>query len=166
MEREREKIQAELAAEVRDRGIQPARDLWPEIAAKIGGTVGNEEEQREPLTATPWWRRTVVRRVLAAAVVFLAVIWGVTQVTSPDAETDLQAPALAENTSPVEPGTPTVTADPAAPSPVVAGDLATIDAALDEIKDALRLDPGNYALNHLRQKLQRSRGSLVCKLIR
>ena len=178
MDREREKNQAELAAEVRDRGIQPARDLWPEIAAKIGGTVGGEQVHRAPSAATSWWRRPVVRRGLAAAVVLVAAIWGVTQLTGPEAETDLQAPVLVDNTSPIGSGTPTVGAEekpvlPVVPadgiiretSPLVADDLATIDMALAEIKDALQLDPGNNALNHLRQKFQQLRGSLVCRLI-
>ena len=185
MEHERDRNQAELAGRLRETGVAPERDLWPEIAAKIGGSVGGtvggadggdpvDDVQRRtgverpdiPVVHGPpvGRRRSVAARVALAAVLTAALIWGAFRLL-PSPRDGLRSPADYAGDAPV--ATPVAGGDvPAAGPRTATGELAIIDAALAEIKEALTLDPGNSRLYRSLQRIQQSRGSVLCKLAR
>lgn len=180
MERDLEKKQAELAARLRESGTPPARDLWPEIAEKIGGTVrertnptsrqAGAERPHVPVVDGPpsRRRRSAAMRMALAATLAAVLIWGAVQVLTPGRDNALEPLDLAEHSVDAGPGN--ALRDPArdlADGPVVAdSDVAIIDAALAEIKAALIQDPGNSGLYRMLKRAQQSRDSVLCKMVR
>jgi len=131
--------------------IQPARDLWPGIAAGLSGAsrdvdvialpVGGPRApgRREPLRPTGVF--LTVRQLAAAAVVLIsmsaAATWwaGVGVATHPGSDVALDASPL----SPV-----TAVADVPGPSPEMAGELHALEETLAQAR--ARLDPNTVRI--------------------
>ena len=147
------------------REVEPSRDLWPEIAARIGGS---ERSPREPLAlhARPAWRAVAGTRVLriAAAIALVVASSAITArvLRSPDELTTLarQTVAPSEATTAVAAFAPTereyrmavdaLTLELAArrrslsPETIatVEENLRIIDQAIGEATAAMQSDPG------------------------
>lgn len=133
------------AAELRERGQEPVRDLWPGIDAAI---TAAERQQLRPrirrrVRWIPWTAAAAVAVLLAAG-----GWWGLHRDTGrPLADPDPARVAMGGD-----------------PSPALAtpeDDLNTIAAALDEVKLALAADPDNRSLTNLAMMLHRSRGRVL-----
>lgn len=125
-----------LAGRMRDTGISPDRDLWPDINAAID----RDEEKAGPggprRPGTNWLRMTAVA---AALVLMLAAGWvGIGSITG-----DAGVPGLAADSE----------TDPSG--------LAVIDRALDELNLALADDPENGSLSQLVLMVHKTRGNLL-----
>lgn len=123
-----------LAGKMRDTGIAPDRDLWPDIQAAI------DQEGRAPGAPRrrqgAWLRLTAMA---AALTLMLAAGWvGIRSITG---ETGL--PEMADESGAPESG------------------LAVIDQALDELVLALADDPENRNLSHLVLMVHKTRGNLL-----
>jgi hypothetical protein len=131
-----------LAGQMRDTGVAPDRDLWPDINAAIDRV----EQKARPRKSRPlpgnWMRMTAVA---AALTLMLTAGWvGVQTIgkgTVPGMKGQLQAVA---DSGPL-------------------GGLSVIDRALDELTLALADDPENKNLTHLVLMVHKTRGSLLRK---
>ena len=139
MERERDPRLERLATRLRDEGVPPERDLWPDIDSAI--RQREEAGIRRPRTV--WWR------AMAAAAALLILVIGARDLLTgnpgaTDGSTD-GAPTMlvAENTD--------------AP----AGGMSTIEKALAELSEALAADPDNHNLSRLVLMVHRTRGELL-----
>ena len=125
-----------LAGQMRDTGVAPERDLWPDINAAL-----DSREQvagsRKPRRSGP--SRLRMTAVAAALALMLAAGWaGVRTITM-----DAGSPDVAGQTEESSSG------------------LAVIDKALDELTLALAGDPENRNLSHLVLMVHKTRGNLV-----
>jgi anti-sigma factor RsiW len=163
-ERELRALVAEAAALPRE--IQPARDLWPEVAARLRGAEGARGVLVRP--AVPRWMRTTSLAAAAAVVIALsAALWTrgpgpvtpagpralhVTPVAAGAAPADLleaereYAGATADLMAALDRQKDALTPEARA---TLDANLKTIDDALAEVRTALRRDPGNAQLTHL-----------------
>jgi hypothetical protein len=144
MERERDSQLDRLAAKLRDQGIPPERDLWPEIDAAIARRERAGLGRRNP----PWWRLAVA----AAAVLMLAIGYR-----------ELAGPLPGGGPERMAPTTETVAQ--AAERPAQAGGLATLDQALQQLQEALDADPHNLSLSRLVLMVHQARSELLCKTL-
>jgi predicted anti-sigma-YlaC factor YlaD len=153
---------AEAAALPRE--ILPARDLWPEVAARLRGAEGAR------LVARPAARLFSPMAMAAAASVVIALsagLWVRGRVSPPavavptgalqpassvnpaadllDTEREY-ARATADLMAAIESQKDALTPETRA---VLDANLATIDEALAQVRAALRKDPGNGSLTHL-----------------
>ena len=171
--------------------LEPPRDLWPGIAAAIGGPApgltrpGDPSVIRLPTADADRWRSTVgptpaVRRArLGAAAAALVVVsvgstwWVATSRIGPSEGTAASAAAVGETLRAIDTG---------APPPDLAGDLAAleevlqvargsldattvrvlernlavIEQAIADSREALLLDPGNtFLVEHLERMYRR-----------
>jgi hypothetical protein len=128
-----------LAEELRDRGVPPRRDLWPDIDAAIR----QREQAGVRRSRTAWWRAA------AAAAAVLIVVVGARDLLDrgPGTPGDLAGEA------PVE-----IALD-AGPAPE--GGMAAIERALAELGEALKADPDNRNLSRLVLMVHRTRGELM-----
>lgn len=137
MERERDSQLDRLAAKLRDEGVPPGRDLWPEIDAAI-----TRREQAGAGRKSPsWWRPAVA----AAAVLVLAVGLGT---LLPDRGPRGPVPGgtdLAQMTT----------------MPAETGGMATLDRALEQLEEALAADPDNLSLSRLVLMVHKTRSELL-----
>lgn len=140
MERERDSQLDRLAAQLRDEGIPPERDLWPEIDAAISRREGLGTARRTP----PWWRLAAA----VAALVIIAVGVG-TRVPDPGGPPGAPVPGydLAQETS----------------LPTVQVGMETIDRALVQLETSLAADPDNLSLSRLVLMVHRTRSELLRK---
>jgi len=154
--------------------VSPGRDLWPEIASRIAEArprpLGTPVVSRLPVVrAFPraWWTPAAGLAAAAAVVVALgatlARVW--TPATGDGATGTGMAHEAAWTTDPTllkaERDYVRATAQlmaalearraelPPGTVAAVEKDLATIDAALRQVKSALRQDPGNAQLSHM-----------------
>lgn len=135
MKRDRDPQLERLEAQLRERGVPPGRDLWPDIDA---GIRQREQAGIRPARST-WWRAA------AAAVALLVLVAGARQLLQ-TAPNDLeQVPVVA-------------TADD---NPAPAGGMAAIERALGELGQALAADPDNPNLSRLVLMVHRTRGELL-----
>ena len=150
---------AALPAEVR-----PERDLWPGIAGRIA-----EARPRAVVRTFPraWW--TPAAGLMAAAAVLVALGATLTRVWSPPAREGSTGTGVAQEaawtTDPTllaaERDYARATAQlkavldarkatlPPGTVAAVEKDLATIDAALAQVRSAMRAEPGNAQLSHM-----------------
>ena len=134
-----------LAGQIRDTGVAPDRDLWPEINSAIDRQE-HRSGNRNRLAGSGSWPRLIASAAVMA--VMLAAGWaGIRSVTE----------------NPVPPGAgpraglPGGTSTPAGPG----GGLEVIDQALDELTLALAEDPENRNLSHLVLVIHKTRGNLL-----
>lgn len=138
-----------LAPKLRETGIAPGRDLWPDIEAEI---ARREPGLRSGRGLSPW-------RIAALAASLLLVVgvgWVQWNGAIPDAGPDPAPNGLR-------------TAAPAAPGPVAAvadedpleSSRNLLDDALDRLREARRRDPDNTGLTKLVLMIQESRGDLI-----
>lgn len=140
MERD-QKHMSRLARGMRDSGVPPDRDLWPEIDA----TIDREERRlsvrpRDP--GIPWPR---LMAVAAALAVLLAAGWA-------GVRNDLVVPGLDEKVGPV--------AQLTAHEDKGSG-MDVIDNALDELNAALSSNPEDRNLSRLVLMIHQKRGNLL-----
>jgi hypothetical protein len=140
MERERDRQLERLAGQLRDDGVAPERDLWPDIDAGIA----RREASGGRRTAS-WWRLAAAAAAVAAVVLGSRVLLTTQKGSEPErfARTDISA-AAAESA----PGG-------------LAGGMETVDRALDELEAALAADPENRSLSRLVLMVHRTRGELL-----
>lgn len=125
-----------LAGQMRDTGVAPNRDLWPDIDAAIDQEESRSRNQRRR-PANPWR----LAAVAAALVLMLAAGWvGIGSITG-----ESVIPGVADESGQQESG------------------LAVIDRALDELNLALADDPENRSLSQLVLMVHKTRGSLMRK---
>ncbi len=125
-----------LAGQMRDTGVAPDRDLWPDIEAAI-----DREEQgagsRASRRKTGKWLRFAA--MAAALTLMLAAGWaGIRSINGDGTLSDVAR--RIENP---------------------ASGLAVIDKALDELTLALADDPENRNLSHLVLMVHKTRGNLL-----
>ena len=133
-----------LTRTLRDTGIPPERDLWPEIDRAIDqADRSRPARSRGPAT----WRIVA----LAASVLLLVGVGLVQQGGLPGKSSGHQANQAVDNTI----------------GPLVGGDvdpatsMLTVDQALADLNQALADDPNNRSLSHLVLMIHKSRGNLI-----
>ena len=127
-----------LAADLRDQGVAPQRDLWADIDRNISAA------ENRLLRPALHRRRTWPQFVATAAVVTVLLTagwWGLQQRAGFTSAADPVA-SLEADTS-------------------VFSDMDVIDQALTEVNLALALDPDNRSLTHLALMLHQSRGRMM-----
>lgn len=133
---QRDKQLKRLAGQLRDTGIAPDRDLWPEIQAAMDQADAEPVPQVSRPKKGSWLRFTAVA---AALTLMLAAGWvGVRSITS-----EVSLPDLVVESDSATSG------------------LAVIDQALDELVLALVDDPENRNLSHLVLMVHKTRGNLL-----
>jgi anti-sigma factor RsiW len=168
------------AARALPRERTPPRDLWPGIAQAIGaGKVVEGEFARRK--ARPWWRPALAAAAVVAAVAAAVLMHGggapfgepgtdgVTafpvaegHVALLDAErgyaraADELLAALAERRDALSPET----------RASVERNLAVIDQALKEIRDALQKEPGNAELTRMLASTHRKKVDVLRRMVR
>ena len=137
-----------LAAELRERGQAPERDLWPQIDAAISAA---EAQQLRPRRARrPAWGQWAA----AAAVAALLVVGGWWAAKGPTGPETAPSPLAAIPDT----GNQVALGDGATDKP---DELSAIDTALDEVNLALAADPESRSLTNLAVMLHRTRGRVL-----
>lgn len=134
-----------LNARLREDGVAPERDLWPDIDRAIASV--------DRIGARPKRTPQVWRIAALAACLLLVVGIGLVQFGGLGAGGQPGAPVAGQD-APVGPVAMTGTDD--GPS-----SMQLVDKALDELNTALAQDPNNKSLSRLILMLHRSRGDLV-----
>lgn len=125
-----------LAGQLRDTGIAPDRDLWPDINAAIDAEESKTESRPTGRSAAGYWR---LAGVAAALVLMLTAGWvGIGSITD-----EAALPHVADD------------------SGGQAGGLAVLNKALDELNLALADDPDNRSLSQLVLMVHKTRGNLL-----
>lgn len=145
-----------LAAGLREDGVEPTRDLWPDIERELG--AGSERGRRAARAGNmrPWnIRHRYLRHgagAALAATVLVAIGLGVA---------DLRPGRVADRATPVTRGAEG--SGPArATGPGAAREgLRAVDAALEELQAALRQSPDDPDLSRLVMLIHHSRGRLL-----
>jgi anti-sigma-K factor RskA len=122
---------AQLAARLRDQGVAPDRDLWPDIDAAL------DKVEQQPLRPRRRTEGRLWRMVALAATLALAVGLGYVGTQGPDG----QPADLAVNAG--------------------ASSLEKLDHTLGELNQALSLDPENRNLSRLVLLVHRSRADIL-----
>jgi ferric-dicitrate binding protein FerR (iron transport regulator) len=122
---------AQVAARLKDQGVAPGRDLWPDIDAAL------DKVEQQPLRPRRRPEGRVWRGVALAATLALAVGLGYVGMQGPD-------------------GQPADLAVNAGASP-----LEKLDHTLGELNQALSLDPENRNLSRLVLLVHRSRADIL-----
>ena len=147
-----------LTRTLRDTGISPERDLWPEIDQAIEQTSGHHAGLIRPKRS----RRPAAWRIaaLAASVLLLVGVGLVQQGGLPGRSADHQAnQEMNENFGPM------AHAELAgAEDPVEA--MQAVDKALADLNRALAVDPDNGSLSRLVLMIHKSRGNLIRNTVR
>lgn len=147
---------AALAARLRDGGVEPARDLWPELSAALdaAGTPhgGARAGRRGARPAWPRWSQAA----LAASVV-LAIGLGLTARGPAPGGTASSPPAGPAAESTPTPSTPTA----ASPAATAREGLRAVARALAEVEAALAQSPDDPDLSRLVLMIHHSRGRLL-----
>jgi predicted anti-sigma-YlaC factor YlaD len=165
--REQERLLRALIAEAAalPKEILPARDLWPEVAARLRGAEGARLVARP---AAGRWLSPVAMAAAASVVIALSAgLWVRGRTSAPasgtprgtlqpvaavDPASDLldtereYARATADLMAAIESQKAALTPETRA---VLDANLKTIDDALAQVRAALRRDPGNGPLTHL-----------------
>jgi predicted anti-sigma-YlaC factor YlaD len=160
--------------------ISPARDLWPGIAERIAAA------RPRPVVRVVRSGSWSPRWLAAAAAVVLALGATLTRVWSPGtregaaaiegvqeaawatdpsllAAEQQYARATAQLTAALEARKATL---PPAMVTAVEKDLTTIDAALRQVRDALRQDPGNPQLSHMLASTHQKKVDVLQRVVR
>jgi hypothetical protein len=133
---QRDKQLDRLAGQMRDTGVAPDRDLWPDIQAAIDQGDQAPVPRSSRRKKGSWLRFTAMA---AALTLMLAAGW--VGVRSIDSEVSL----------------PNVVGETESPN----SGLAVIDQALDDLVLALADDPENRNLSHLVLMIHKTRGNLL-----
>ncbi len=144
-----------LAASLRDEGVAPGRDLWPDIsrALDVAGAPGRVVGRRTAARGGSLWAGAAL-----AACVLVAVGAGLTGVR-PGGEPVARSPEV--------PAAEGVGANVEPASAPTSGPVATrqalraVEAALDELQAALVLSPDDPDLSRLVLMIHHSRGRLL-----
>jgi len=134
---QRDKQLERLAGQMRDTGVAPDRDLWPDIEAAI------DQEDQGPRHRA-WRQKTGKRLRFAAMAAALTLMLGAGWVGIRSITGDVALPDIADQSE-------------EAPS----SGLAVINQALDELTLALADDPENRNLSHLVLMVHKTRGNLL-----
>lgn len=124
-----------LARQMRDEGVPPPRDLWPEIEARLEEPAGS----RRFRPTERWWRLATV----AAALVLLIASGTLVQGPSPDTE----VAALAGRAPEAAPGGAAL--------------LQMMNQAIGELEAAQASDPANTNLSRLTVLAHKGRADLL-----
>lgn len=125
-----------LAGQMRDSGIAPDRDLWPDIEAAIDQSEQGSGPRASRRKSGKWLRFAAMA---AALTLMLAAGWtGIRSINGDGTLSDVAG--RIENP---------------------ASGLAVIDKALDELTLALADDPENRNLSHLVLMVHKTRGNLL-----
>lgn len=135
-----------LAAGLRDDGVEPARDLWPDIARALDAPGATGRHATRYRTARTWAGAAL------AATVLLAIGLGVADL-GPGSGSRPAIPAMGGATAPQS-------AAPAGPATARQG-LRAVDQALNELQAALRQSPNDPDLSRLVMLIHHSRGRLL-----
>jgi hypothetical protein len=178
---EERRLRALLAgAAALPREMSPPRDLWPGIAERIAAA---RPRPARPVVRRVWsWSPALLAAAAAVVVAMgatLARVWPPTAV--PGAATGV-AQEAAWTTDPsllaAEREYARATAElmaalearkasmPPAMLATVESDLVTIDAALRQVKGALRQDPGNAQLSHMLASTQKKKVDVLQRVVR
>lgn len=144
-----------LAARLRDEGIAPERDLWPDISRALdaAGAPGRAVGRRTAARSGSLWAAAAL-----AACVLVAVGAGLTGVR-PGSDPVARSPEV-----PAADGTGANVGPASAPTsgPVATRQgLRAVEAALDELQAALVLSPDDPDLSRLVLMIHHSRGRLL-----
>ena len=135
-----------LAPKLRDTGISPERDLWPDIDQAISRVNGVRPVHGRRLTG---WRI-----VALAASVLLLVGVGLVQQSGVPGKSSMPQATRDENVGPLAGAELTVSED----GP---GSMQQVDQALADLRRALAADPNNSSLSRLVMMIHKSRGNLT-----
>jgi hypothetical protein len=166
------------------RSVSPSRDLWPDLAQRI------ERERAWSWAATQWWRPVTLAAAATVAVAMAAVLWVhrapapartvEIPAASPDAalvSTDAQPPAdadLAAAEREYEAAANALLAALQQRRPAlrpetlesIESNLAVIDRALAEVRQALVADPSNPELNQMLVATYRKKVDVLRRVVR
>ena len=130
----------ELAGQLRERGMKPSRDLWPDIDRALGDQAPVVRQSR-PMAL---WRVAALAATLALAVGLGYVGMSSQQAGNGERATLPEQMDLAQAAVPGEAAT-----------------LENLDSTLQQLNDALSRDPGNPNLSRLVLLVHRSRASVL-----
>jgi hypothetical protein len=135
-----------LAAALREDGVEPARDLWPDIERALDTTGATGRRATRYKAARTWTGAAL------AATVLLAIGLGVADLRpGPDVR---PAIPVARDTTTLQPGG-------SAGSATARQGLHAVDQALNELQAALRQSPNDPDLSRLVMLIHHSRGRLL-----
>ena len=180
--REEERRLRAILAEARTLRVDraPSRDLWPEIAGAIGAEKVVRPEFGRPKTARRWWPALAAAAVVAAVATVVAMRGGGGSFGIPGTPTGTAVPvaegrvdlldaeqgyaraanellaALAERRDSLSPET----------RASVDRNLAVIDQALKEIRDALQREPGNPELTRMLASTHRKKVDVLRRMVK
>jgi anti-sigma factor RsiW len=180
--REEEQRLRAILAEARALRIEraPSRDLWPEIAGAIGAEKILAPEFGRPKTPWRWWPALAAAAVVAAVATVVAMRGGGAPFGIPGTLTSTAVPvaggrvdlldaeqgyaraadellaALAERRDSLSPET----------RASVDRNLAVIDQALKEIRDALQREPGNRELTRMLASTHRKKVDVLRRMVK
>lgn len=177
---EEQRLRAILAAaRALPREKTPPRDLWPEIAQAIGANKVVKVEFGRP-RATRWWMPALAAAAVLAVVASVVALRGGSPLRDPGTGTATAVPvarghvdlldaeqgyaraadellaALAERRDSLPPET----------RASVDRNLAVIDQALKEIRDALQKEPGNAELTRMLASTHRKKVDVLRRMVR
>jgi len=155
---------AELSAQLREEGVPPARDLWPDLDRALdrapatgaapqgsgGRLVQGRLASRRLVRGGPW-----LTAALAATVLVMVGLGVVGRGTAPGT-----APEAHLASRPAPETAPAAAAPVAGPAATRLG-LRAVEAALDELQAALRQSPNDPDLSRLVLMIHHSRGRLL-----
>lgn len=133
-----------LAHRLRDDGVAPERDLWPDIEARLD-SAPRSAPGRTPFRADTWWR-------LAAVAATLTLLVGAGYFSGSPSNVGPVAPVAMVD----EPVVETSTETEAGPSL-----LNRLNNTISELEAAMALDPDNLKLTRLSLMAHKSRGQLL-----
>jgi Putative zinc-finger len=180
--REEERRLRTILAEARSLRVDkaPSRDLWPEIASAIGAEKILTPEFGRPKAPWRWWPALAAAAVVAAVATIVAMRGGGGSFGIPGALTGTAVPvaeghvdlldaeqgyaraadellaALAERRDSLSPET----------RASVERNLAVIDQALKEIRDALQREPGNPELTRMLASTHRKKVDVLRRMVK
>ena len=164
--------------------ILPARDLWPEIAARLRGEEGGPGVVLRPRVAR-WMRPLALAAAAAVVIAVSAALWtrgggpaapprvapqgtvqpvaaGLVPADLLEAEREY-ASATADLMAAIDGQKETLTPETRA---VLDANLKTIDDALAQVRAALRTDPGNGQLAHLLTSTHQKKVDALKRVVR
>ena len=149
MEHDQDKQIARLSEQLRDNGVAPERDLWPDISAKIDASEhGVTSSGQRP----QFWRVVAI-----AATVLIMVGVGLVSFRSLNGPADQKDFGTTE-VAQVATGVDRLTENTAG---ALRSDRDVIEQAMREVTAALEANPGNGRLSRLENMLYQSHGDVL-----
>lgn len=137
---------SQVANTLRDQGVAPGRDLWPDIDAALDKVEQQPLPERRPAQGRMW-------RLVALAAT-LAVVLGLGYL-------GVQGPNQGNSGQPADLAFITPDASPIAEADNGLSPLEKLDHTLGELNQALSLDPENRNLSRLVLLVHRSRADIL-----